>query len=252
MDEIYGLVDEAFRGGQEKVQLEAFPFRMTTQNLARHADDPNTPFWEMLKTGSDAFLSTGRPPTTRFVLPPVCWVSQSLSVFVSLDKSPKPCSPPNRLQAKRPNAVHNDHRYVFNAAITYCFDKFPAWARRRATSSPLPTTTGPCSTSYAKNSTPPAAPAMCCGTVAVIESRRGEIGFVTGMRTKNVRHCRESHLPAISSAQLTACNRSVVTENAILAGAGGHAWWQDATANCKIWYAAVKKAPLVGHDHHSV
>ena len=36
---------------------------MTTQNLARHADDPNTPFWEMLKTGSDAFLATGRPPT---------------------------------------------------------------------------------------------------------------------------------------------------------------------------------------------
>jgi len=63
MDEIYGLVDEAFRAGQEKVQLEAFPFRMTTQNLARHADDPNTPFWEMLKTGSDAFLATGRSPT---------------------------------------------------------------------------------------------------------------------------------------------------------------------------------------------
>src|ERR1700720_1393893 len=63
MDEIYGLVDEAFRGGQEKVQLEAFPFRMTTKNLTRHADDPNAPFWEMLKTGSDAFLATGRPPT---------------------------------------------------------------------------------------------------------------------------------------------------------------------------------------------
>jgi hypothetical protein len=44
-------------------QLEAFPFRMTTQNLARHADDPNTPYWEMLKTGSDAFLATERPPT---------------------------------------------------------------------------------------------------------------------------------------------------------------------------------------------
>jgi murein L,D-transpeptidase YafK len=37
MEEIYGLVDEAFKGGQEKVQLEAFPFRMTAENLARHA-----------------------------------------------------------------------------------------------------------------------------------------------------------------------------------------------------------------------
>jgi murein L,D-transpeptidase YafK len=35
---------------------------MTAQNLARHAGDPNMPFWEMLKAGSDAFLVTGRPP----------------------------------------------------------------------------------------------------------------------------------------------------------------------------------------------
>jgi murein L,D-transpeptidase YafK len=62
MEEIYGLVDEAFKGGQEKVQLEAFPFRMTSQNLASHAGDPNMPFWEMLKVGSDAFSATERPP----------------------------------------------------------------------------------------------------------------------------------------------------------------------------------------------
>jgi murein L,D-transpeptidase YafK len=62
MEEIYGLVDEAFKGGQEKVQLQAFPFRMTAQNLADHADDPNLPFWEMLKAGSDAFLVTEQPP----------------------------------------------------------------------------------------------------------------------------------------------------------------------------------------------
>jgi murein L,D-transpeptidase YafK len=62
MEEIYGLVDEAFKGGQEKVQLQAFPFRMTAQNLASHAGDPNMPFWEMLKAGDDAFLATERPP----------------------------------------------------------------------------------------------------------------------------------------------------------------------------------------------
>jgi murein L,D-transpeptidase YafK len=62
MEEIYGLIDEAFKGGQEKVQLQAFPFRLTAQNLASHAGDPNMPFWEMLKVGSDAFLATERPP----------------------------------------------------------------------------------------------------------------------------------------------------------------------------------------------
>ena len=35
---------------------------MTAQNVADHADDPNLPFWEMLKAGSDAFLATERPP----------------------------------------------------------------------------------------------------------------------------------------------------------------------------------------------
>jgi murein L,D-transpeptidase YafK len=62
MEEIYGLVYEAFQAGQDRIQLEAFPFRMTAQNLARHADDTNAPFWRMLKQGSDAFLAAYTPP----------------------------------------------------------------------------------------------------------------------------------------------------------------------------------------------
>jgi murein L,D-transpeptidase YafK len=62
IEEIYGLVYEAFQGGQSKVQLQAFPFRMTTANLVRHEQDANLSFWQMLKTGSDAFLETRQPP----------------------------------------------------------------------------------------------------------------------------------------------------------------------------------------------
>jgi len=76
MEEIYGLLDEAFKGGQQKIQLEAFPFRMTAENLASHAGDPNMPFWQMLKTGSDAFSAALRPPTVavcdqRYVFNPI-------------------------------------------------------------------------------------------------------------------------------------------------------------------------------------
>jgi murein L,D-transpeptidase YafK len=76
MEEIYGLVEEAFKGGQQKVQLQAFPFRMTAQNLSRHAGDPNMPFWQMLKAGSDAFITTEQPPRVavcdrRYVFNPV-------------------------------------------------------------------------------------------------------------------------------------------------------------------------------------
>jgi murein L,D-transpeptidase YafK len=64
IDEIYALIGEAFGGGQEKVQLEAFPFRMTAENLASHAENnPNAAFWAMLKTGSDVFLEERKPPT---------------------------------------------------------------------------------------------------------------------------------------------------------------------------------------------
>jgi murein L,D-transpeptidase YafK len=76
MAEIYGLVEQAFQGGQDKVQLHAFPFRMTATNLARHAGDPNLPFWQMLKSGSDAFMVTAQPPRVavcdrRYVFNPV-------------------------------------------------------------------------------------------------------------------------------------------------------------------------------------
>jgi murein L,D-transpeptidase YafK len=63
MEEIYGFFEEAFKGGQDKIQLQAFPFRMTMQNLARYAHDSNAPFWQVLKMGSDAFFATGRPPS---------------------------------------------------------------------------------------------------------------------------------------------------------------------------------------------
>ncbi len=63
MDEIYGLAYEAFQAGQDKIQLQAFPFRMIEQNLVQHSDDPNAPFWAMLKNGSDAFQASRIPPT---------------------------------------------------------------------------------------------------------------------------------------------------------------------------------------------
>jgi murein L,D-transpeptidase YafK len=57
--EIYALVREAFRGGQKAVQLQAYPFRMTAENLVRHRLDPNIAFWRQLKEGSDRFEATG-------------------------------------------------------------------------------------------------------------------------------------------------------------------------------------------------
>jgi murein L,D-transpeptidase YafK len=60
--EIFRLARDAFRGGQTSFQIQALPFRMTAENLANHKDDPNMPFWRMLKVGSDNFDLTLKPP----------------------------------------------------------------------------------------------------------------------------------------------------------------------------------------------
>jgi murein L,D-transpeptidase YafK len=62
IQEIYTLGRLAFQGGQREFQVQAFPFRMTPQNLARHRNDPNMPFWLMLKEGYDHFEVVGQPP----------------------------------------------------------------------------------------------------------------------------------------------------------------------------------------------
>ena len=53
--EIYALVREAQNAGQKAVQMQALPFRMTPENLAKHRLDPNIAFWKNLKEGSDYF-----------------------------------------------------------------------------------------------------------------------------------------------------------------------------------------------------
>ncbi len=60
--EIYSLAREAFLGGQQSFQIQAYPFRMTGANLARHRTNPNMPFWRMLKEGNDHFEVTRMEP----------------------------------------------------------------------------------------------------------------------------------------------------------------------------------------------
>jgi hypothetical protein len=55
ISEIYALGRDAFFGGQKSFQVQAYPFRMTAQNLAKHRNNPNMAFWKMLKKGNDHF-----------------------------------------------------------------------------------------------------------------------------------------------------------------------------------------------------
>ena len=60
--EIYALGREAFFGGQKSFQVQAYPFRMTPQNFAKHRNNPHMAFWKMLKRGNDHFEVTRLQP----------------------------------------------------------------------------------------------------------------------------------------------------------------------------------------------
>jgi murein L,D-transpeptidase YafK len=60
--EIYSLARDTFLGGQPSFQVQAYPFRMTPANLARHRTNPHMSFWKMLKIGNDHFETTHLQP----------------------------------------------------------------------------------------------------------------------------------------------------------------------------------------------
>src|SRR3981189_3352100 len=64
--EIYSLGRESFFGGQRAFQLQAYPFKMTPVNMARHRNNPNMPFWKMIKEGWDHFEVTRQEPKVGF------------------------------------------------------------------------------------------------------------------------------------------------------------------------------------------
>jgi len=64
--EIYAVVRDALKGGQQSFQVQAFPFRMTVRNMATHRNDPNYAFWADLKRGYDAFEMTRQEPRVSY------------------------------------------------------------------------------------------------------------------------------------------------------------------------------------------
>jgi len=62
VQDIYALARDSFRGGQRSFQVQAFPFKMTPENMARHRGSEHMDFWRMLKTGYDHFEVTKTPP----------------------------------------------------------------------------------------------------------------------------------------------------------------------------------------------
>src|SRR6202048_3556692 len=64
--ELYSLGREPSFGGQRAFQLQTYPFKMTPLNMAKHRNNPNMPFWKMIKEGYDHFEGTRQEPKVDF------------------------------------------------------------------------------------------------------------------------------------------------------------------------------------------
>lgn len=92
--EIYAFARDAFKGGQKAIQLEAFPFRMTAENMWKHRLSPNIEFWKMLKVGYDNFEVTKRPPEVEVCEKKYVFNQQASSPFNAGGKCPVMTTPP--------------------------------------------------------------------------------------------------------------------------------------------------------------
>ncbi len=62
IDEIWKIVTHSLKQGQERFQVQIFPFRMTQEALNKRANNQWATFWQQLKIGHDLFEQSNIPP----------------------------------------------------------------------------------------------------------------------------------------------------------------------------------------------
>jgi murein L,D-transpeptidase YafK len=86
--EIYALARESFFGGQKSFQIQAYPFRMTPLNMAKHRNSPHMAFWKMIKEGYDHFEVTRLEPKVEVCERHYVFNAEASSKFSAADHCP--------------------------------------------------------------------------------------------------------------------------------------------------------------------
>ncbi len=62
IEEIYRMVEAAFKHGEKFIYVAIYPFRMSAANMEKRKQSHWYPFWQNIKTGYDMFEATHVPP----------------------------------------------------------------------------------------------------------------------------------------------------------------------------------------------
>jgi hypothetical protein len=95
----YAMTDEQIAGDlcsraqillwrSKSFQIQAYPFRMTPLNMAKHHNSPHVAFWKMIKQGYDHFEGYSNGAEGRRVREAVLFNAESRGKFVSTEKCP--------------------------------------------------------------------------------------------------------------------------------------------------------------------
>ena len=106
--EIYALAREAFFGGQKAFQIQAYPFRMTPLNMARHRNSEHMAFWRMLKQGYDYFEITRQEPKVDVCDRHYVFNAQSSGKFSPAERCPAYSAPQEIASAVRNKERRDD------------------------------------------------------------------------------------------------------------------------------------------------
>ena len=119
ISQIYAFARDAFKGGQTEFQIQAFPFRMTAENMARYRNDPNYKFWQMLKEGYDQFEIAKVPPKVD--------VCEKRYVFNRTTEPGATFSPasacPSSTASPELEAAYQSYRSTYDAAFAAALEK---------------------------------------------------------------------------------------------------------------------------------
>ena len=142
--EIYALAREAFFGGQKSFQLQAYPFRMTPLNMARHRDSPHVPFWKMIKQGYDHFEVTHLEPKVGVCEKSYVFDAESADGFNPAGRCPfyrvredvaLAAAQHGRIGGEHQGAIARGlrpvHEVVRQLAVLVAIELEPEWAGRR-------------------------------------------------------------------------------------------------------------------------
>jgi hypothetical protein len=122
--QVFAFARDAFKGGQKSFQIQAFPFRMTAENMAKHRSSENYEFWKNLKVGYDHFEITHRPPVVD-----VCGKKYVFNQMGGCDSGTPPAL----------TAAYQNYSKTYESAFNVASNKYPAtwkdtaeWDRKAA------------------------------------------------------------------------------------------------------------------------